>query len=615
MSMDLSEFQDGFFEEADEHTAMMEESLLTLEEQPENPEPLQRIFRAAHTIKGGSGMFGFTAVVDFTHRMEALLDELRNERIGVTKAVIDLLLEATDGVKSLLKAAQTKDPVDAQHIHDVTTRLEACLTEGRAESSPAIPLEAAAPDAAPGPQRLGEILVADGVISPETLTQALHTQQQHGAAASAGRPVESLKVERAESTSIRVETTKIDKVINLVGELVITQAMISDLGTGFDMSKVPLLQERIAQLEQNTRELQDHVMSIRMMPIGTVFQRFPRLVRDLAASTHKKVKLVVSGEETELDKTVVESIGDPLTHLIRNAVDHAIETPDVRVAAGKPEQGTVRLNAYHQGGNIFIEVQDDGTGLDREKILRKARQQGLLAESETPPDDQLWRLIFEPGFSTAEQVTDVSGRGVGMDVVQRNIKALGGTVSITTERGQGTTFRLKLPLTLAIIEGLTVRVGAEIYIVPLMSILESVRPQRSWLKTVVGRGEIVDLRGDIIPIARLYRLLGCSSEVTDPVQGLLIIVESEGQRGAILVDDILGQQQVVIKSLEQNFRKIAGIAGATILGNGQAAFILDVHGLLELAMQGGYGGGDECRGGAREAREEARDDVRVGAET
>lgn len=753
MSTDLSEFEDSFFEEAAEHVAAMETELLVLEEQPENPEPLQRVFRAAHTIKGGSGMFGFTAVVDFTHRMEALLDELRNARIGVTKAIIDLLLEATDGVKGLLHAAQRKEFLDAHHLHDVTTRLEAYLTgaietgspdspvvleaeEERVASKTALPLiydiawtppadlfrrgldplpllrelaglgairhievdasrlpdltqldpetcylswtlqletahplaeieavfefvrdeghlticaravaasDAAVADATQAPQRLGEILVEEGVISTETLTatlaqqkplgallveqgvaqpaqidQALQKQTQQSAAASASRP---------EAASIRVETPKIDKVINLVGELVITQAMISDLGTDFDMRNVSVLQERIAQLEQNTRELQDHVMSIRMMPIGTVFHRFPRLVRDLAATTHKKIKLLLSGEETELDKTVVESIGDPLTHLIRNAVDHAIEAPDERVAAGKPEQGTVRLNAYHQGGNVLIEIHDDGKGLDRDRILAKARRNGLLAETETPPDDQIWPLIFEPGFSTAEQVTDVSGRGVGMDVVKRNIKALGGTVSITTEAGTGTTFTLKLPLTLAIIEGLTVRVGAEIYIVPLLSVLESIRPQRSWLKTVVGRGEIVDLRGDIVPIARLYQLLCCTPDVTDPVQGLLIVVESDGQHGAILVDEILGQQQVVIKSLEQNFRKIDGIAGATILGSGQAAFILDVRGLLDLAKQGGYelsaqlphtGGRDACEEDGNTgalSTEEARDALCVGAET
>jgi two-component system chemotaxis sensor kinase CheA len=451
------------------------------------------------------------------------------------------------------------------------------------------------------PQRLGEILVAEGLVAPETLAGALSQQKRLGEILVEQKVVTPRQVAQAldkqsqekaaagrkvESASIRVDTEKIDKLINLVGELVITQSMLSDLSSRFEVEQLPVLRERVAQLEHNTRELQERIMSIRMLPIGTAFNRFPRLVRDLAAHNGKKIQLVLSGEETELDKTVIESIGDPLTHLVRNSADHGLESPEARLAAGKPEQGTIRLNAFHEGGNICITVEDDGRGLNREKILAKAVTQGLIAESDRLTDDQVWALIFRPGFSTADTITDVSGRGVGMDVVKRNIDRLGGTVSIRTAPGRGATFTLKLPLTLAIIEGMTVRVGPELYIVPLVSIVESVQPKPGAVKTIVERGEVVNVRGHYVPVIRLADVFGIASDITDPSKGILVILETEGEQVAVLVDELVGQQQVVVKSLEQNFQKVDGFAGATILGDGTVGFILDVRGLLDLARRG-----------------------------
>ncbi|MFN3681859.1 MAG: chemotaxis protein CheA [Nitrospira sp.] len=425
-------------------------------------------------------------------------------------------------------------------------------------------------------KRVGEILIEQKAVTPEQVEEALQKQRMMEAAT---------QVKKTDPTSIRVDTAKIDKLINLVGELVITQSMLSDLGSRFDMKQLHVLQERIAQLERNTREIQERVMSIRMVPIGMAFSRFPRLVRDLAAKLGKKIQLVLSGEETELDKTVIEAIGDPLTHLVRNAADHGLELPEERLDNNKPETGVIRLNAFHESGNICITVEDDGRGLNRDKILAKAIKQGLVPDGASLSDDQIYALIMKPGFSTAEQVSDLSGRGVGMDVVKRNIEALGGTVSIKTVFGKGTTFTLKLPLTLAIIEGMTIRVGRETYIVPMLSILESIRPKPEAVKTIVGKGELIDVRGTFLPVIRLYEVFNVEPEYRDPLKAILLVVETEGEQVAIMVDEIIGQQQVVIKSMEQNFRKVQGIAGATILGDGTVGFILDVRGLLEMVRQ------------------------------
>ena len=718
MSDEFAQFQEAFFEEAAEHLAIVEEGLLALEQHPQDLELLAKIFRSAHSIKGASGMFGFNAVTQFTHKMETLLDLLRNGEKAVSPPIADLLLKSTDCLKTLIEAVKSGVAVD----DEVVQRLTAELASASGAQPPAVPQKqpVAAPmqsdsqehsylikwtppewlfqrgldplqflkelsglgdlssvtldmsrvpdlaeidpekcylswelrlltgkdlktiesafefvredstlaieeerealsvkretsesghdtrftnddqrteDSAPKP--LGAILVESGVVSPAVLEQALSQQKRVGEILVAQKAVTPHQLEQAlntqrqqeaaahtkktDTTSIRVDTAKIDKLINLVGELVITQSMLSDLGARFEIKQLPVLLERVAQLERNTREIQERVMGIRMLPIGTAFSRFPRLVRDLSTKSGKKIQLVLSGEETELDKTVIESIGDPLTHLVRNSADHGLEPPEERLDNNKSEMGTIRLNAFHEGGSICITVEDDGRGLNRDKIMAKAVKQGMIGENEKLSDDQIWALIFRPGFSTAEKVTDVSGRGVGMDVVKRNIDALGGTVSIKTMTGKGTTFTLKLPLTLAIIEGMTVRVGKETYIVPLLSILESIQPKEGTIKTVVGKGELINVRGTYLPMIRMYEVFVLEPEYTNPMKSILLILETEGERVAVMVDEILGQQQVVIKSMEQNFRKVEGIAGATILGDGTVGFILDVRGLLEIA--------------------------------
>ena len=710
MSTDLSQFQESFFEESAEHLSTIEDGLLQLEQHPNDLDLLNRIFRAAHSIKGNSGMFGFTAVGQFTHKMETLLDQLRNGKLSVTPEITDILLRATDQLKILIEAARGGEAPDTDLLLQLERELAAAAEGGKtSESTSSTPSSAslaapAAVSSTPGlhrfritwaaptwlfqrgldpvrmigeleelgtiisrtlntsrfpdfesldpescyltwtleletskeqavvegvfdfvrdggeltidvcgsaispvvtddnsePKPLGEILVESGVVSRETLDKALSQQKRLGEilveqhAATPQQISQALQKQGETATqakkggdaaSIRVDTGKIDKLINLVGELVITQSMLSDLGSRFEMGQIAVLLERIAQLERNTREIQERVMGIRMLPIGSTFSRFPRLVRDLSGKAGKKIQLILSGEETELDKTVIESIGDPLTHLVRNSADHGLEPPDERLAAGKSELGTIRLNAFHEGGSICITVEDDGRGLNRDKILAKAIKQGLVADGEKLSDDQINGLIFRPGFSTADTVTDVSGRGVGMDVVKRNIEALGGTVSIKTAPGAGTTFSLKLPLTLAIIEGMTVRVGSDTYIVPLLSILQSIQPKADCLKTVVGKGELVHVHGAYLPIMRLYEVFTLKPEITDPTRAILLILETEGERVAVMVDEILGQQQVVIKSMEQNFRKVEGVAGATILGDGTVGFILDVRGLLDIARR------------------------------
>ena len=711
MTTDLSQFQDAFFEESSEHLTTIEDGLLQLEQRPDDLDLLNRTFRAAHSIKGNSGMFGFTAVGQFTHKMETLLDQLRNGKFSVTPDITDILLRSTDQLKILIEAARGGAAPDTDLLLQLERELAAAAEGGEApgstsstpsQTSPAVP---AAVSSTPGlhrfritwaapawlfqrgldpvrmiseledlgtivsrrldtsrfpafesldpescyltwtleletpkeqavvegvfdfvrdggeltieacgtailpivtnnsnePKPLGEILVESGVVSRETLDNALSQQKRLGEilveqhAATPQQISQALQKQGDTATqakkggdaaSIRVDTGKIDKLINLVGELVITQSMLSSLGTRFDMSQLPVLVERVAQLERNTREIQERVMGIRMLPIGSTFSRFPRLVRDLSGKAGKKIQLLLSGEETELDKTVIESIGDPLTHLVRNSADHGLEPPEERLAAGKPELGTIRMNAFHEGGSICITVEDDGRGLNRDKILAKAIKQGLIADGEKLSDDQINGLIFRPGFSTADKITDVSGRGVGMDVVKKNIEALGGTVSIKTALGKGTTFILKLPLTLAIIEGMTVRVGRESYIIPLVSILESIQPTASSVKTITGKGEVVEVRGSYHPIVRLSEAFSIEADCQDPTKAILVMLETEHERVAVMVDELLGQQQVVIKSLEKNFRKVKGIAGATILGDGTVSFILDVRGLIELSRHG-----------------------------
>lgn len=402
----------------------------------------------------------------------------------------------------------------------------------------------------------------------------------------AGPQPSSAHVWHGESGSIRVSTEKIDELINRVSELVITQSMLNDLGSGGGATEADRLQSGLERLERNTRELQESVMRMRMLPVNVVFSRFPRMVRDLGRTLGKQVELVLGGEQTELDKTVLEKIGDPLVHLLRNAIDHGIEMPQARRRLGKPEIGRLNLDAFHKGGSITIRLSDDGAGLDRKKILGKARSAGLV-NGEELSDEAICDLIFQPGLSTAEKTTDLSGRGVGMDVVRKNIRALGGSVEVSSEEGSGTTFCIVLPLTLAIMDGQSVALGDESYIIPLVSIVESLQPRPELIGTVAGHGEVFLFRGEYVPILRLGELLGARLPTRPPTEGLIVIVESDDRRIGIVVDDLLGQQQIVIKSLEENYRKVEGISGATILGGGSVALILDVPGLMRIAQERG----------------------------
>lgn len=423
------------------------------------------------------------------------------------------------------------------------------------------------------------------VVAPPAAAEAPKSETGRATvtdAATARAARESAPVVNAESSSVRVSIDKIDSLIDLVGELVITQSMLDQFREEFDINKLALLQEGLTQLARHTRELQESVMGIRMLPIGSVFNRFPRLVRDLSGKLGKNVRLDMHGEHTELDKTVLEKIGDPLVHLVRNAIDHGLEMPDKRRAAGKLEQGTLRLEAFHRGGSIVVEVGDDGAGLNREAIVAKAIQRGLISSGEGMSDDAVAELIFQPGFSTAAVTTDLSGRGVGMDVVRRNVSDLGGTVTIRSTPGKGSLFTIVLPLTLAIIDGLTAAVGQECYIVPLVSIVESVQLKADAVRSVVGGGELFRFRGEYLPVIRLHDTFGCTGARQAIEDGLMIVVEGEGTRVGLFVDGLIGQQQAVVKSLEANYRRVSGVSGATILADGSVALIVDIAGLIRL---------------------------------
>jgi len=433
-------------------------------------------------------------------------------------------------------------------------------------------IEAKQPDEDPG----------YGLFEPEKTVIA--SQPPAAEAKNLGRRATDKEGSGQESSSIRVGVEKVDQLINLVGELVITQAMIEQRIGALDPIQHERLLNSASQLARNTRDLQEAVMSIRMMPMDYVFSRFPRMVRDLAGKLGKKVEFITRGAATELDKGLIERIVDPLTHLVRNAVDHGIETPDKRLAEGKSEAGKLTLSAAHQGGNIVIEVSDDGSGLNRDRILDKARQQGLPV-SDSMSDSDVWQLIFAPGFSTAEVVTDVSGRGVGMDVVKRNITAMGGTVEIRSFPGAGTTISISLPLTLAILDGMSVKVGDEVYILPLAYVIESLQPAATDVKEIAGQCKVVKVREEYLPLIPLYQIFAIEPSFTEPSLGIVVIIEADGKKAALLVDALVGQQQVVVKNLESNYRKVAGISGATILGDGGVSLILDVAALMRSSRQ------------------------------
>ncbi|HDR9485559.1 TPA: chemotaxis protein CheA [Burkholderia aenigmatica] len=735
MTLDITQFYQTFFDEADELLAQMEQLLLNLDVGSPDPEDLAAIFRAAHSIKGGAATFGFSALTDTTHILESLLDRARNHELTLTKEMVDAFLETKDVLSDQLVDYRASAEPDAAAAATICAKLERLKAESSASAPaaaapvPAAPVAAAVAPAAPaaepaasddrapdhvieqavaaahpagdageGGPHLKITLVGVDAKDRELLTEELgnlgrivgreeagadltlwvesdvpsddivavccfvidesQIRVGHGtapaapaaaqdAAAPAAEPAAAAQPARvevfapqaaapqpaasapaapaaapaepaaaaaaqaqqpsqhahadhapqaaahhddkrarpaaaaaagAEGSSIRVGVEKVDQLINLVGELVITQAMLAETASAFDPALHDRLFNGMAQLERNARDLQEAVMSIRMMPMDYVFSRFPRLVRDLAGKLGKQVELVTFGQATELDKSLIERIIDPLTHLVRNSLDHGIETVDKRVAAGKDAVGQLVLSAAHHGGNIVIEVSDDGAGLNRERILAKAAKQGMQV-SDTISDDEVWQLIFAPGFSTAETVTDVSGRGVGMDVVKRNIQSMGGHVEISSLAGRGTTTRIVLPLTLAILDGMSVKVGNEIFILPLNFVMESLQPSNDDIYTV-GNGErVVRVRGEYLPLVALHEVFSVEDARTDPTQGIVTIMETEGRRFAMLIDELVGQQQVVVKNLETNYRKVHGISAATILGDGSVALIVDVAAL------------------------------------
>ncbi len=674
MSIDLSQFHQVFYDESFEGLDSMEELLLSLSEGDADNEAVNTIFRAAHSIKGGSATFGFSAVAEFTHILESLLDEMREGQREVTTEAVSLLLQSVDCLRDMLQSLQENDECDSTTSKELGKKFLAMSGDDSSTAgsdSNEEPADDDSSEAANGDEWLitfkpeshilsngneplrmfrelsmmgecnvklaessipkwGEFQPDELLLNWEVFLKADIEQEEidevfewvideceltitHPDKTDNGEETGVSEEEQAPTTveataavetstskavvkqakpkkevskgasSIRVGIEKVDSLINLVGELVITQSMLSQVGTDFQVSQLEVLRVGLTQLEQNTRELQESVMQIRMMPISFAFNRFPRMVRDTAMQMDKKIDLQISGENTELDKTVMERIGDPLVHLVRNSLDHGIEKPEDRLKKGKPETGTVKLDAFHQGGNILIEISDDGQGINASKVFAKAVEKGLVSSQDRLSDQEIYKLLFEPGFSTAEVVTDVSGRGVGMDVVKRNINVLGGSIDVFSEPDKGSMFSIRLPLTLAILDGQLIKVGDQIFVVPLMSVTESLQIKEEQISCVGGEMDLYQLRDDYVPIIDIAEEFGFVKEKTELEESLLVVVEGENQKIGLLVDELQAQQQVVIKSLDVNYKPIQGISGATILGDGRVALILDVVGFIRQA--------------------------------
>ncbi len=681
MTIDMSQFFQVFFDEAEELLAEKEKLLLAVDISSPDPEDLNAIFRAAHSIKGGASTFGLNDMTEVTHILESLLDKIRKGEMVLTAEHIEAFLAAKDVLKMQLDGHRLGTSVDQDAVADVRMLLQSLSQDFVPSSAPVASFAqhknepevtqnysnffiVELPKLSPGDSSaimselglLGSIskeentgsanvfklrtneteddIIAicsfildpsdlkitaqlfeekkensepseedlgygffeplDAMFPPEAATNEppIANKNSESGSVNSGAQVPEIKLATKkenekppvsqEASTIRVGIEKVDQIVNLIGELVITQAMLEQRTKDLD----PILNERmlstVAHLTRNTRDLQEAVMSIRMMPMDYVFSRFPRMVRDLATKLGKKVEFVTYGASTELDKGLIERIVDPLTHLVRNSIDHGIEMPLLRTQAGKNASGKLSLSAIHQGGNIVIEVSDDGGGLHREKILAKAKQNGLLA-NDSMSDSEVWQLIFAPGFSTAEIVTDVSGRGVGMDVVKRNITAMGGVVDIRSAKGFGTTITISLPLTLAILDGMSIKVGEEIYILPLGFVVESLQPLPEDVKEISGKGRVIKVRDEYLPLIALFESFNIEPKFTNPAEGIAVIVEVDGKKAALFVDDLVGQQQVVVKNIESNYKKVPGISGATILGDGGVSLILDVTALLRSA--------------------------------
>ncbi|WP_299797779.1 chemotaxis protein CheA [uncultured Shewanella sp.] len=673
MEIDLSQFSQVFFEESLEGLENMESELLKLDINEPDDESINTIFRAAHSIKGGSATFGFTQVANYTHLLETLLDEIRDGRRQMTSEHQDILLLSVDLLRNMIDALMRKVEFDDPLLSQLEKRFTQELEQGsgitdkndiiESDTAPAsnelnwqIDFQAGTDILRCGNdpllmftelKQLGELTVklADEEypdftdIDPEACylnwhlelitdqkverlrevfewvedeciiqyhssgpdTAEVSAQQIPPAPPATGiaepncetknssddtkKPKVVSQSKSPEAGSIRVSIEKIDLLINMVGELVITQAMLGQIGQQDEIDEESLLsmKQGLEQLASHTRDLQESVMQIRMLPISFAFNRFPRLVRDIGQQLGKKVDLILRGEDTELDKTVMEKIVDPMVHLVRNSLDHGLETPEIRLSKGKPETGSITLNAFHQGGNIIIEIIDDGAGLDTARILQKARDKGLVAEDEELSTEAIHQLIFKAGFSTADSVSDLSGRGVGMDVVRRNINELNGTIELQSTQDKGSRFTIRLPLTLAILDGQLVRIGKHTYVVPLVSIHESLQVEPQRINRISESHELIRLREEYLPVIKVFQEFDHEADATEIKDGLVMVVDSNNEKVGLLVDELLSQQQVVIKSLEANYSKVPGVSGATILGDGTVALIIDISGLVSLA--------------------------------
>lgn len=560
-----------FCNESQEHLQNIEQGVLVLEQSPADAETLSTIFRAFHTFKGGAGLLNLMAIKDLAHELETVLDLARNHKLTVDTGIINLILAGGDTFKRFIEeiTAQLCGKQDPTPIRVPTLELLAKVRNVVAAVQSGEVVAATPPPAAPVPGSDAPAPVAIDTPAGETPKQAPARQSGGASTPTTG------------GAAVKVDTLKLDALVDLVGEMVIAQSQVSQ-DENILAIESQRLSRNLSQLSRITKELQRTAMSLRMVPIRATFQKMTRLVRDISATQGKKVSLTMEGEDTELDRTIVEKIGDPLVHMIRNSVDHGIEGPEERVDKGKPAEGHVRLSAMHEGGNIVIRIRDDGRGLNRDKLLAKGVERGLVHEGEHLSDKEIFNLIFAAGFSTAEKVTDISGRGVGMDVVRRNIENLRGKIDIESRLGEGTTFTISLPLTLAIIDGLIVSIGEQRFILPTLSVRESFRPTKDMIKTVRQRGEMVDVRGRLSPLLRMYEFFDLKPETTDPMEAILVVIDNNGETRCLMVDQLVGKQEVVIKSLGETFKRSPAIAGGAILGDGRVGLIIDANGLVSL---------------------------------
>jgi two-component system, chemotaxis family, sensor kinase CheA len=540
-----------FIGEALDHLGTIEAALLALDERPGDVTLLNDIFRPFHTVKGNASALGLVSIQNVAHAVENLLDLARAGKYRIGSADVDLILKSVDLLCAMVK--------------DVSARLEG------------------APPAALADRARMLIESVSRAISGEEASPSAPEREPASAAPvvpdNDGEPLRRSE-DRSGQVSIKVDTRKLDSLVDAVGELLIVQSLIHE-DAGVAAGSDDRLSRNLAQLKRITAELQRNALAMRMVPIRQAFQKVSRVVRDLSKRAGKPVELVLTGEDTELDRKMVEDITDPLMHMVRNSIDHGLESQDARLKAGKRAQGRLSLSASHQGGRVVIEIADDGGGLNTEKILARGRERGLVPEGVTPPVEEIHMLIFEPGFSTADKITEISGRGVGMDVVRRNIEALRGRVEIRSERGRGTTFAIKLPLTLAVLDGLLVARGGQVLVMPAAAVRESLRPTETQVHQVQGKPRLLQVRDSLVPLADLAEMWG-TGEAKDPTQGVVVVIEDDGRRLGIVVDELLSKQEVVIKSLGETFQHVEGVAGGAILGDGRVGLILDPHGIFGM---------------------------------